>query len=213
MKKFEAETGVPYSAQASSSASWTIDIWRDLYRAPGLAALGTGFALALFVVLVVDATDMPVTLWGLARLLLIVWLGSAVFLFWGFYTGAVQRFERRTGIDYNGDGRIGDEPIAPATPVIIPVEVVNDSGKWTGEDKPRIENLSHLQLLAREWKNGNPINQTAGEKLMLRADYNALRDQLINGSFAEWVSARDTKHGWKLTRRGEALFRNIADRL
>lgn len=212
MKKFEAESSVPFSAQANSNTTGTVDTWRDIYLVAGRAGVAVGSSLALVVVLIVNATDAPVTIGGLLQLFLILGLGLSIFFSFAFYTGAVSRFERRTGIDYNNDGRIGDEPITPPTQVIIPVDVYDSTGEKIGQDRPRLDNLSHLEMLAREWGEGNPINQTAGEKLMTRAEYNVLRDQLIDGAFAEWVS-RDPKHGWKLTRRGERLFQNVFDRL
>jgi len=211
VKRMDSETQTPYSAQSSSSANWTVDIWRDLYLAPGRAALAVGFSLAAVVVLIVDATDAPVTFLALARLFLILGLALAVLLFWAFYTGAVQRFEKRTGIDYNGDGMVGNDPITPAQPVVIKTELHDAAGLY-GQDEQRVDNLSHLEMLVQEWANGRDFGQEEGEKLMLRADYNALRDQLINGGLAEWIG-RGRTHGWKLTRRGEQIFQSIADRL
>lgn len=205
-------TQAPYSAQSSSSANWTVDIWRDLYLAPGRAALAVGFSLAAVVTLVVEATDMPVTFVGLLRLFVILGLGLSVFWFWAFYTGAVQRFERRTGIDYNHDGKIGDMPVQPTAPAIIKTKLYNESGQMYGEDRQPIDSLTNLERLALGWRDNRPLNQTEWEPVMGRAEFNKLRDQLIEGGFAEWVSAREPKHGWKLTRRGERLFDSVADR-
>lgn len=118
----------------------------------------------------------------------------------------VERVEEATGLDLNRDGHVGQ----PARRVRL--EVSEDNGRHESYlDLP--VDLDKLVPFARGVLAGRPTSErewTGSDGLLDQGQYRELRDELLLLGLSRWNNEAHKNQGWALTRKGEAVFRELA---
>lgn len=159
-------------------AAW---IYAGLLKAPEAWRYGAGVAAGVFV---------------------ISWL--AMLARWLSLTRPLDRLERLTGIDINGDGLIADQPkktirvefkAAPNQTIIADLPYTNQA-------------MQFYSALIRGDRNG--IHQWTGRnKPLTPGQYEQIRDELLERNFARWIGDPGAREGWELTPYGRSALKAI----
>jgi len=143
----------------------------------------------------------------------VVWV-LVTFGSWLSFRGHWQAvIERALGVDFNGDGIIGEPEPALPEPQPLRVELYQDNGA-RGEfiDLPYSDRLPALAsgLLA-----GRQFAQTAwtgGGQLFSRAEFEELRAAMLKRGLARWKNPQAPAQGIEITPAGRAVLRRVAGR-
>jgi hypothetical protein len=168
---------------------------------PFLQALIGGFLTGLTVGFGVSFFHMGVNCWAAG------FMAGSLFtlVFWLAYRGKwEQRLEKLLGMDLS--------PVRPA-PESIRVEVVENQGQdTTFIDLPHAEKIP---ALAEGLLNGRTFTTTAwvgSGNLLSRKQWEEIRAELLARGMARWNNEEAHEKGVCLTRKGEAVMREIARR-
>jgi len=149
------------------------------------------------------------------------WAGGAVvgvlvtFGSWLTFRGHWQAvIERALGVDFNGDGIIG-EPQAPTLPEPAPlrIELLQDNGaRGDFIDLPYREKLPELASGLLSGRQFSQTVWTGGGRLFSRAEFENVRGEMIRRGLARWKNPAAPAQGAELTPAGRAVLRKLAGR-
>lgn len=197
-------TGEYYRSEPSRPASWEADV---------LVNAGQAIVSSL----IVGACGVGLNAWlhgpWFAPLL---GMGVSAALVW-FLTlsdsrSLLRRVERITNTDLDGDQVVGaPEPerheyvfTEKKPDGAISMSMTYDLGDISPE---RLQTFAKAILAGQSTKTSN---WTGAAGLFSRAQYDRLRDKLIQRDLARWCSSKNKATGWALTKRGADLFQSIA---
>lgn len=125
----------------------------------------------------------------------------------------MRRIERILGVDLNGDGYIGQVPMA-APPESLRIEVIHDQGR--SAQFIDLPSPDKLPLLAAGLLAGRQFSQsvwTGQSGIFSRSEFEELRAELLKRNLARWKNADSPSQGVELTPPGRAVFRRLAQSL
>lgn len=114
--------------------------------------------------------------------------------------------------DIDGDGYIGEPPREPQKAMRVTVTEERGNSSWTGYfDSPIEEHI--LGQFARACLAGRPMGERnwtgAGQPFSVN-EYVDFRDELMGRGLVRWKNDRAHRQGFKLTLRGERVFKKLA---
>ncbi len=120
--------------------------------------------------------------------------------------------ERALGVDLNHDGVIGEPELPPQPePQSLRVELLQEGGRrgdWI--DLPFPDKLPALAAGLLEGRQFTQTVWTGGGRLYSRAEFEAVRGEMLRRGLARWKNPQAPAQGAELTPAGRAVLRKLA---
>ena len=162
---------------------------------------------APIVIILIKINAEDIFTWGLLVFFSVtagMWIYS-----WMHWLGLT--LEHLTGIDINGDGRIGDEIVRP---VRVDIEEMDDNIHIT--TRARFPSERKLIAVADAIVNGGAsfsVREIVEQrKLLSRSEFEEMREEMLARGMVTLKNPEYPKLGYDVTRAGRAVFRDILDR-
>jgi len=168
---------------------------------PMFRAIVTGVLVGILVSVMATAADWPKSVPAIAGAFVtcVVWLAK------GLSDKAIYIQEEASGIDLNGDGQIGKPQ---------PTFRIEDVTRHGNATQMRYMDMPGGPERFAQWGaailNGRSLGEarwTGLGRLYKKADYQEMRDELIDKEWAAWKKADHHASGWYITEKGELKLR------